>query len=313
MDRDQRGDIPQHAGGLPDRWLERLIDRGRSACQRALSRVQRRLHRLRAAEGGGKQHLRQQQPGPGLDQLSGQRRKPPLRRHPLAAQVQGCVEVLLDQPGRPGSVPGGQGVPYRVIGQPMLLIPGGGSPVQHRDPAGPLLLQADAEQVGEQAMVTPPAANLIQRHQEQACLLNLLQHGLAIVPAGDRIAQPAAEAFQHRGFQQELAHLLRLAVEHFSGQIVQDVAVAAAEGRHEPGDVGPSPQRQGGQLQAGRPAFGAGHQRRHCCVGQGGPSRFAQQGRPLLGGEPQVVGAKLRQLPAGPQPRQRQRGVGPAG
>ena len=150
--------------------------------------------------------------------------------------------MLLDEPGRPGAFSGGQGVPYRVIGQPVLLIPGGGGPVQLRDPAGALLLQAGAEQVREQAMVTPPAANLIQRHQEQACLLNSLQHRLAIVPAGDRIAQPAAEAFQHRGFQQELAHLLRLAVEHFSGQIVQDVAVAAAEGRHELRDVGSSPQ-----------------------------------------------------------------------
>jgi hypothetical protein len=41
-------------------------------------------------------------------------------------------------------------------------------------------------------VVTPPAAHLIQRHQEQARLLHLLQHRLAVVPAGDRIAQPAA-------------------------------------------------------------------------------------------------------------------------
>jgi len=32
--------------------------------------------------------------------------------------------------------------------------------VQARNPAGPLLLQADAEQVGEQVMVAPPAAHL---------------------------------------------------------------------------------------------------------------------------------------------------------
>jgi hypothetical protein len=57
----------------------------------------------------------------------------------------------------------------------------------------------------------------------------------------------AAKAFRHRCLQQELAYLLRLAVQHFSGQIVEDVAVTAAEGRHEPGDVGSSPQRPGAQ------------------------------------------------------------------
>ncbi len=79
--------------------------------------------------------------------------------------------------------------------------------MQARDPAGPLLLQAGAEQVGEQVVVAPPAAHLIQRHQEQAGLFHPLQHRLAAVPAGDRITQPAGQAFQHRGFQQEGAHL----------------------------------------------------------------------------------------------------------
>jgi hypothetical protein len=105
--------------------------------------------------------------------------------------------------------------------------------VQCRDPAGLLLLQPDAEQVGEQVVVAPPAAHLIQRHQEQAGQLDHFQHRLAIGPAGDRIAQLPAEALQHRGLQQEPAHLLALALEHLPGQVVQDVAVAAAERRHK--------------------------------------------------------------------------------
>ena len=121
MERDQRGDIHQHAGGPAGRWLERLIDRTRSASQRALGRVQRRLHRLCAAAGGCQQRLRQQQPRPGLDQLSGQRRKPPLHRRPLAAQIVGRVEILLDQPGCPGHLPGGYRVAHRVAGQPTLI------------------------------------------------------------------------------------------------------------------------------------------------------------------------------------------------
>ena len=182
-----------------------------------------------------------------------------------------------------------------------------------RNPAGPLLLHAGAEQVGEQMVVAPPAAHLIQRHQEQAGLFHPLQHRLAIGAAGDRITQPAGQAFQQRGFQQEGAQLLLLAVQHLLGQVVQDIAVAAAEGRHEPREIRLPPQRKGGQLQAGHPAFGAGRQRRHRRGGQVSTSRFTEQRRRLLCGEPQVGGAQLGELPAGPQPRQRQRRVGPAG
>ena len=148
----------------------------------------------------------------------------------------------LDESHRPGGVPGGQGVAHRVVGEAMILTPGGRGPVQARPPAGPLLLQPGAEQIGEQMMVAPPAAHLIQRHQEQAGLFHPLQHRLAIGAAGDRITQPAGQAFQQRGFQQEGAQLLLLAVQHLLGQVVQDVAVAAAERRHEPGRIRLPPQ-----------------------------------------------------------------------
>ena len=97
----------------------------------------------------------------------------------------------LDQPGGPSGVPCGHRVPDRVIGQPMLLTPRCGVMVQARHPAGLLLLQAGAQQVGEQVVVAPPAAHLIQRHKEQVRLLYLLQHYLATGAAGDRVAQPA--------------------------------------------------------------------------------------------------------------------------
>ena len=89
--------------------------------------------------------------------------------------------------------------------------------------------------------------------------------------------------------------------------------MAAAEGRHKPGGIRLSLQRQGGQLQAGRPPFGAGRQRHHRRGGQDIANRFPQQRGRLLGGEPQIAGAQLGELPAGPQPRQRQRRIGPAG
>ena len=120
MERDQRGDIRQHAGGPAGRWLERLIDRTRSARQRALGRVQRRHYLLCAAAGGCQQRVRQQQPRPGLDQLSGQRGKPPLYGRALAAQEK-RVDMPFDQPRGPGGVPGGYRVAHGVAGQAMLF------------------------------------------------------------------------------------------------------------------------------------------------------------------------------------------------
>jgi len=78
--------------------------------------------------------------------------------------IVGRVEVLLDQPGGPDGVPRAQRVPHSVVGQPVLLTPGSRVAVQSRDPPGLLLLQAGAEQVGQQVVVAPPAAHLIQRH-----------------------------------------------------------------------------------------------------------------------------------------------------
>ena len=82
--------------------------------------------------------------------------------------------------------------------------------MQRRYSRGLFLPQARAQQVGEQVVIAPPAAYLIQRHQEQARALHLLQHCLTVGTAGDRIAQLARQPLQHRGLQQELARLRTL-------------------------------------------------------------------------------------------------------
>ena len=187
--------------------------------------------------------------------------------------------------------------------------------MQPRRPAR-FLLQAGAEQIGEQAVVTPPAARLIERQQEQPGLLHLLEQGLAARAAGDGVAQPAAEPFQHRRLQQERLQLLGLALQYFLAQVVQDIAVAAGERGHEGGRVGLTTQGQGRELQPGRPSLGSRGQRGHGRIGQGRPrlpGHLPQQRAGLVRREPQVGGPQLGQLPAGPQPRQGQRWIGPAG
>ena len=93
-------------------------------------------------------------------------------------EVEALVEVLLDELGGPGRLPGGYGVADRVVGQVMFGVPGRRVAVQPRG-AVRLLFQPGAQQVGEQLVVAPPAAHLVQRQQEQPGPLHLLEQGLA--------------------------------------------------------------------------------------------------------------------------------------
>ena len=229
--------------------------------------------------------------------------------------------MLLDEPGGPGHLPGGDRVPDRVIGQPALRVPGGRVPVQCRNPRRLLLLQAGTQQVSEQVVVAPPAAHLVQGDHEEPGPFGLLQQRLAARPARDRIAQLPRQPLQHRGLEQEAAHLLALPLEDLLGQVVQDVAVAAGERGDEAVDVAAPAQRQASQLQPGGPALGPRGQRRGDCVRQRrtGPRSarrrrdLLQQRRRLPGREAQFRGAQLGQLLAGPQPGQSQGRVAAAG
>jgi hypothetical protein len=222
---------------LPDRRLVRLLGRLRDAALRGL---QRALDRLQLAADEGQARLGQRQPWAGADQLGGQGGKPTLQRQPLPAQDAG-IELAFDQPGRPGGVAGSQGMADGLVGQALCLVPGGHGPVQLLHPLGPLLLEADAEQVGEQVVVAPPAPHLVQRVEEQVGPLGLLEQLLAVAPPRDRSAQRARQPLQDRRLQQEGPQRLGLAVQHLLGQVVQHVAVAAREPLHKGVDVGVAP------------------------------------------------------------------------
>jgi hypothetical protein len=95
----------------------------------------------------------------------------------------------------------------------MILTPSGRGPVRARNPAWPFLLQAGAEEVGEQVVVAPPAAHFVQRHHEEVCSPRPPPASLAIGAAGDRIAQVPRQPVQYRRLEQECALPIRLAVE----------------------------------------------------------------------------------------------------
>ncbi len=164
QERDPRGDIGQHARRPPGGVLIRFVAADRKG---ALGVIEQGLERFHLEALGGAVRLGQAQARTVAYRLRRQRRKPAAQGRALAAAEQ-RLDVPLDQPRRPGGVPGRQRVPHRVIGQVMLLAPGGRGPVQRLHPAGLLSLQPGAQQIGEQVVVAPPAAHLIQRHQEQA-------------------------------------------------------------------------------------------------------------------------------------------------
>jgi hypothetical protein len=204
-------------------------------------------------------------------------------------------------------------MPHGIVDQPVVPAPVGGPAVELGHPLGARLPQAHAQQVGEQAVVAVPAAPLVQGDQEQVGALEVLQRLLPVAAPGDRVAERAAEALEDRGVEQEVPQLSRLPLEDLPGQVVEDVAVAAAEPLDQRGRVGASPQGQGGQLQAGHPPLGAVLQRCRALLGEVQAPRLPQQGDRFLAGEPQVLRADLSQLPPGTHPRQRQRRVGAPG
>ena len=99
----------------------------------------------------------------------------------VAASPRGCRtrRSAARSAGRPRSSPRRRpraGSRHRPARAPRTRRPRYGAV---RDPAGLFLLQAGAQQVGEQVVVAPPAAHLIKRHQEQPRPFDLLQQRLA--------------------------------------------------------------------------------------------------------------------------------------
>ena len=141
-------------------------------------------------------------------------------------------------------------------------------------------------------VVAPPAPDVVELHHEQTGPVHLFEQFLAVVAAGDRVAERPAETFQDRRLEEEVPEVLPLPAENLLGQVVQDVPVAAGEGGHETGHVGLGTQRQRRQLQPHGPAFGAFGQRgrdREIKVGRD----LAEQLRRLVEVEPEIGGAHL--------------------
>src|SRR3712207_7391344 len=81
------------------------------------------------------------------------------------------------------------------------------------------------QDVGEQVVVAVPPAAVVERDEKQVRPVEGLQRLPTVVPAGDRVAQRAAQPAEDRGLQQKGPDLLRLALQHLLDQVVDDVPV----------------------------------------------------------------------------------------
>ncbi|MEJ2209745.1 MAG: hypothetical protein P8129_12000 [Anaerolineae bacterium] len=113
--------------------------------------------------------------------------------------------------------------------------------------------------------------------------------------------------------QQKSLCLRRLPVEHFFGQVVEHVTLAAGECLDKTFRIFVAPQREGSQLEARDPSFGALFQGCHVFLCQHQGHRIPEIGRGFALCEAQIGSANLGQLPAGAQAGEGQRRVGAGG
>src|ERR671916_511582 len=104
----------------------------------------------------------------------------------------------------------------------MLLVPGARAPVQRSDQLGLLRPQMRSEYVGKEVVIAIPLAPIVQRNDKEVAALKGLQPRLAVLLAGDGIAERAMQPVENGGLQQEAADRFGLALQDLIDQIVHD-------------------------------------------------------------------------------------------
>jgi len=82
---------------------------------------------------------------------------------------------------------GGQGVPYRLRGQVVALVPPAGTLMQQRNLVGLLAEQVRSQHVGEQVVVAVPLPLIVQGDEEEVGPLQGREHVASVVAAGEGV------------------------------------------------------------------------------------------------------------------------------
>ena len=115
----------------------------------------------------------------------------------------------------------------------VAAVPITGALVQEPGQVRFLLLQAMAQRACQQPMITIPVASVVQRNGEDVGLLQRLEHGLPVVPAGQGIAQVAVQPFEQRRLQQKRLAGRGQPGQDLANQVFRYVLVVSGEGADE--------------------------------------------------------------------------------
>jgi len=144
------------------------------------------------------------------------------------------------------------------FGDPLLLLEPRCCPLmQPLHLLGSSLAQAFLQELRKERMVAIPLALLVEGHQKEVVPFRLLKQRLRLAAASQRYTERGAESLEQRGLQQEALHGFWLAAQHVLGEIVHQVAMAAAEASQKLVHIGTPSQRERRQLQSRHPPLGA--------------------------------------------------------
>ena len=120
-----------------------------------------------------------------------------------------------------------------------------------------VLRELGAQVVGEQTVEPVPAPLRVERDEEEVGPLGTLEERPGVLATGQLAAQVGREPLGDRRPDQEPAQVGVDLAEHLVGEVVEHEALAARERLDHGRRVGPIPQGDRGELEAGDPTLGS--------------------------------------------------------
>ena len=165
-------------------------------------------------------------------------------------------------------------------------------------------------------VIAVPLPPVVERDDEQVGVFEIVERLLAggwRHLAQDGVTQRAGHAVQNRSPQQEGLNAFGLALKDLFDQIIQDVVLAAGEGRQEAGNIFTPPHGERRQLQPGDPPLGAALQSGDVFGRQAQAHHLVEERGRFVRRKAQVGGAQFHQLATRAQAGKRKWRIDPAG
>ena len=124
----------------------------------------------------------------------------------------------MDQLGGLGVRPGCYRVPDRLVGRPVITMPGVRAAVQRRGQPRLAPLELHPEQLGEQVVEAVPPALVVERDQEQVAPRQRVEHRGRALLLQHGIAQGAGQPLENRRAEHQRLHRRVMRLEYLRHQ-----------------------------------------------------------------------------------------------